>query len=114
MEAVIVSKVPKAWYEPLTPLSFLERIASVMPHRTAVIDGNHSWTWRDFFGRVNRLSNALKNVGVARGDNVAFVSRNFPPLLEAHYGIPLTGGAIVAVWMDRPGTARRGQGDNAD
>ena len=97
MEAVIVSKVPKAWYEPLTPLSFLERIASVMPHRTAVIDGNHSWTWRDFFGRVNRLSNALKNVGVASGDNVAFVSRNFPPLLEAHYGIPLAGAAIVAI-----------------
>ncbi|MBI2224612.1 MAG: AMP-binding protein, partial [Betaproteobacteria bacterium] len=97
MEGVIVSKGPKAWYEPLTPLSFLERIASVMPHRTAVIDGNHSWTWRDFFGRVKRLSNALKDVGVARGDNVAFVSRNFPPLLEAHYGIPLAGAAIVAI-----------------
>jgi fatty-acyl-CoA synthase len=87
----------KASYEPLTPLSFLERIASVMPERTAVIDGDKRWTWSQFFGRVNRLSNALKERGVGKGDNVAFLSRNFPPLLEAHFGIPLTGGAIVAI-----------------
>lgn len=87
----------KAWYEPLTPLSFLERIAYVMPARTAVIDKDKSWTWKEFFDRVNRLSNALKGLGVKRGDNVAILSRNFPPLLEAHYGIPLTGGAIVAI-----------------
>src|SRR3972149_7284816 len=93
----MVRKAQNGGGEPLTPLSFLERIASVMPHRTAVIDGNNRWNWRDFFERVNRLSNALKGIGVTRGDNVAFVSRNFPPLLEAHYGIPLTGGAIVAI-----------------
>lgn len=97
MEDATVSKAPKPWHEPLTPLSFLERTASVMPQRTAVVDGKNSWTWGEFFERVNRLSNALKNLGVTRGDNVAFVSRNFPPLLEAHYGIPLTGGAIVAI-----------------
>ena len=87
----------KAWYEPLTPLSFLERIAGAMPNKTAVIDEGGSWTWKEFFDRVNRLSNALKNLGVKKGDNVVFLSRNFPPLLEAHYGIPLTGGAIVAI-----------------
>src|SRR3970040_2382269 len=87
----------KAWYEPLTPLSFLERVAYVMPDRAAVIDNDKRWTWKEFFGRVKRLSNALKGLGVKRGDNVAFLSRNFPPLLEAHYGIPLTGGAIVAI-----------------
>lgn len=87
----------KAWYDPLTPLSFLERIASAMPERVAVIDGSRRWNWGEFFGRVNRLSNALKARGVGRGENVAFLSRNFPPLLEAHYGIPLTGGAIVAI-----------------
>ncbi len=87
----------KAWYEPLTPLSFLERVTYVMPDRAAVIDNDKRWTWKEFFGRVNRLSNALKDLGVKKGDNVAFLSRNFPPLLEAHYGIPLTGGAIVAI-----------------
>ncbi len=86
-----------AWYEPLTPLSFLRRIVYVMPDKTAVIDGDRHWTWKEFFDRVNRLSNALKSIGVKRGNKVVFLSRNFPPLLEAHYGIPLTGAAIVAI-----------------
>lgn len=87
----------KAWYEPLTPLSFLERIASAMPERVAVVDGSRRWTWGEFFRRVSRLSNALKARGVSKGENVAILSRNFPPLLEAHYGIPLAGAAIVAI-----------------
>ena len=86
-----------AWYEPLTPLSFLYRITYVMPDKTAVIYGDKRWTWKEFFDRVNRLSNALKSVGVKKGDKVAFLSRNFPPLLEGHYGIPLAGAAIVVI-----------------
>ncbi len=86
-----------AWYEPLTPLSFLARIAYVMPDKTAVIHGDRSWTWQEFFSRVKRLSNALKGVGVKKGDKVAVLSRNLPPLLEGHYGIPLAGAAIVAI-----------------
>ena len=86
-----------AWYEPLTPLSFLARIAYVMPDKTAVVDEDKRWTWKEFFDRVNQLSNALKSIGVKKGENVVFLSRNFPPLLEGHYGIPLAGAAIVAI-----------------
>lgn len=88
---------PLHWYEPLTPLSFLERTAYIMPDKTAVVDGDRRWTWKEFFDRVNQLSNALRGTGIKKGDNVAFLSRNFLPLLEAHYGIPLTGAAIVAI-----------------
>ncbi|MFQ5485113.1 MAG: AMP-binding protein [Desulfobacterales bacterium] len=87
----------KHWYEPLTPLSFLERISYVMPDKTAVIHEDQHWTWKEFFDRANRLSNALKGIGVGKGKNVVFLSRNFPPLLEAHYGVPLAGGALVAI-----------------
>ncbi len=79
-------------YKPLTPLGLLERIAYVMPDKVAVIDGDRCWTWKDLFQRVNKLSNALKEIGGRKGSNVAFLSRNSPPLLEAHYGIPLAGG----------------------
>lgn len=94
---VKVTSDVEAWYEPLTPLSFLERTARAMPDRIALVDGAQRRTWGEFFNRVNRLASALKARGVGKGDNVAFVSRNFPPLLEAHYGIPLSGGAIVAI-----------------
>jgi len=86
-----------SWYEPLTPLSFLRRIAYVMPDKTAVIHGDKSWTWQEFLSRVTRLSNALKEAGIKKGDRVAFLSRNLPPLLEGHHGIPLAGAAIVAI-----------------
>ena len=86
-----------ACYEPLTPLSFLHRIAYVMPEKVAVICEDRRWTWREFFNRVNRLSNALKSVGVKKGDKVAFLSRNFPPVLEGHFGVPLAGAVIVVL-----------------
>ncbi len=85
------------WYKPLTPLNFLTRIARFMPEKTAVVCEDRRWTWREFFNRANRLSNALKSVGVGKGDKVAFLSRNFPPLLEGHFGIPLAGAIIVVI-----------------
>ena len=51
---------------PLTPLSFLKRAAFVFGDKTAVIYGDRHYTWKEFFSRVNRLSNALKNVGIKK------------------------------------------------
>ena len=42
--------------EPLTPLTFLERSASVFPDRTAIIDGVRRWSYRDFYARTRRLA----------------------------------------------------------
>jgi len=82
-------------YEPLTPLSFLRRAAFIYRDKTAVIYGDRHYTWKEFFSRVNRLSSALKDVGIVKGDRVAFLCRNLPPLLEAHYGIPQVGAVLV-------------------
>jgi fatty-acyl-CoA synthase len=62
-----------------------------------VVDGDRHWTWGEFYKRVNRLGAALRSIGVKKGENVAFLSRNFTPLLEAHYGIPMAGAVIVAI-----------------
>jgi fatty-acyl-CoA synthase len=43
------------------------------------------------------LAHALQKVGVTKGDRVAFLVPNIPPLLEAHYGVPLAGGILVAI-----------------
>jgi len=84
-------------YENLTPLSFLRRAAFVFGDKTAVIYGDRHYTWKEFFSRVNRLSSALKNIGIKKGDKVAFLCRNLPPLLEAHYGVPQIGAVLVAL-----------------
>jgi fatty-acyl-CoA synthase len=84
-------------YTPLTPLSFLTRSAYVYPDKTAVIYGAQRYTYEQFRQRVNRLATALQGAGVTKGDRVAFLCPNIPPMLEAHYGVPLAGGILVAI-----------------
>ena len=44
----------------LSPLSFIERSASVYPDRVAVIYGARRQTWRDTYARCRRLANGLQ------------------------------------------------------
>ena len=84
-------------YTPLTPLSFLARTANVYPDKTAVVHGDTRYTYRQLRHRVNRLATALHGIGVVKGDRVAFLCPNIPPMLEAHFGVPLAGAILVGI-----------------
>jgi len=84
-------------YDVLSPVKFLERSATVYPEKTAVVYGEIRRTYEEFQARVHRLANALKQNGIGRGDKVAFVCPNTPPMLEAHYAVPMIGAALVSV-----------------
>jgi fatty-acyl-CoA synthase len=81
-------------FQPLTPLSFLERAASVFPDRLAVIHGAQRQTYRQFYGRARRLACALARRGIGRGDTVTAMLANTPAMLEAHYGVPMAGAVL--------------------
>ncbi|HEX2510670.1 MAG TPA: acyl-CoA synthetase [Microvirga sp.] len=81
-------------FQPLTPLSFLERAASVHPDRTAIIHGGLRRSYGDFYARSRRLASALAKRGIKRGDTVAVMLANTPAMLECHYGVPMTGGVL--------------------
>jgi fatty-acyl-CoA synthase len=81
-------------FQPLTPLQFLERAASVFPDHTAVIHGGLSRPYGDFYARARRLASALAAKGVGRGDTVSVMLANTPPMLECHYGVPMTKGVL--------------------
>jgi fatty-acyl-CoA synthase len=81
-------------YQPLTPISFLERAAAVFPDHTAIIHGKSRTSYRDFHARAKRLASALAKRGIERGDTVAVLMANTPAMLEAHYGVPMTGGVL--------------------
>lgn len=81
----------------LSPVSFLRRSAFVYPHKVAVIHGDRSYTYGEFEQRVNRLASGLRAAGLKRQDRVAFLALNTPHLLEAHFGVPLAGGMLVAI-----------------
>src|SRR5262249_12870111 len=58
-------------YQPLTPLSLLERAAAVFPEHAAVIHGGHRATYATFYARARALASALARHGIARGDTVS-------------------------------------------
>jgi fatty-acyl-CoA synthase len=84
-------------YQPLTPLQFLERAASVYPGRTAIIHGKLRFTYAEFYARSRRLASALAAKGIKKGDTVAAMLSNTPPMLEAHYGVPMLGAVLNAL-----------------
>ncbi len=81
-------------FQPLTPLGFLERAAAVFPDHTAVIHGKIRRNYRDFYARSRKLASALAKRGIGRGDTVSVLLPNTPAMLEAHYGVPMTGAVL--------------------
>src|SRR3974390_1668174 len=77
-------------FQPLTPLGFLERAASVFPTHTAVIHGALKRNYAEFYTRTRRLASALTQQGIKRGDAVSAMLANTPAMLECHYGVPMT------------------------
>jgi fatty-acyl-CoA synthase len=81
----------------LSPLNFLRRSAEALGERTAVVHGDRRYDYAELQRRCNRMASALLDRGLERHDRVAVLCPNIPALLEAHYGIPLAGGVLVAM-----------------
>jgi len=81
-------------FQPLTPLGFLERAASVFPDHTAIVHGPLRRTYAEFYARARRLASALSKRGIKRGDTVSVMLANTPAMIEAHYGVPMTQGVL--------------------
>jgi fatty-acyl-CoA synthase len=81
----------------LTPLLFIERAALVHAGRAGAVYGRRRVTYADLGVRVRRLATALRRAGLQRGERVAFLAPNVPALLEAHFGVALAGGVLVAI-----------------
>ena len=77
-------------FVPLSPLSFIERVAKVYPDRISVIHGDRRYTWSQTYARTRQLASALNKIGVRKGDTVAIMGANTPETYEAHFGIPMT------------------------
>src|SRR3984893_1298296 len=83
-----------AHFQPLTPLSLLDRAAAVYPAHTAIIHGPLRRSYAEFYARARRLGSALAKRGISRGDTVAAMLANTPAMLEAHYGVPMAGAVL--------------------
>jgi len=87
----------EANFAPFSPLSFIERTAEVYPQRLAVVHGELRQTWGDTYTRCRRLASALQRAGIGKNDTVAVMLPNTPPMVEAHFGVPMAGAVLNAL-----------------
>ncbi|MCO5096817.1 MAG: acyl-CoA synthetase [Rhodocyclaceae bacterium] len=81
-------------YTPLSPLSFIERTATVYPQRISALHGARRFTWAETYARSRRLASALQASGIGKGDTVAAMLSNTPEMLECHFGVPMAGAVL--------------------
>src|SRR5262245_22812675 len=79
----------------LTPLTFLQRNGTALQERTAVVHGDRRYDYAELERRCNRFASALRGRGLQKHDRLAILCPNIPPLLEAHFAVPLAGGVLV-------------------
>jgi fatty-acyl-CoA synthase len=87
----------KVYRSELTPVSFLRRSAYMFPDKPAVVYGDRRYTYRELEERVNRLASRLRDAGLQKGDRVAFLCPNTPPMLEGTFAVPAAGLVLVAI-----------------
>ena len=81
-------------HTPLSPLSYIQRAASVYPDQLAVVHGERRFTWTETFARCRQLASALQQHGIGLNDTVAVLATNIPAFYESLNGIPVCGAVI--------------------
>ncbi len=84
-------------HAPLTPISFIERAAKVYPDRLAIVHGDLRQTWAQTYARCRQLASSLQQHGIGKNDTVAVILPNTPPMVEAHFGVPMAGAVLNAL-----------------
>lgn len=79
---------------PLTPLEFRQRAVTLFGSKIGIVDEDKRFTYAEFDVRVNRLANALEDLGVSQGDVISFITYNSHQLLEAYYSVPQINGVL--------------------
>jgi len=71
----------------------------------ALVGDGRSLTYAELAGRVRRLANGLRRLGVGRGDRVAWLGPNHPAFLESLFASGLVGAALAPVnhWLAADG-----------
>ncbi|MDL2268964.1 acyl-CoA synthetase [Desulfosarcina sp. OttesenSCG-928-A07] len=91
-----LDKTP-ANYVPLSPLTFIDRSASIYPDHPAVVHGKRRYTWKETYRRCRKLASALTKLGIGKLDTVSAVLPNTPEMVECHFGVPGCGAVLNTI-----------------
>jgi len=71
--------------------------ARVFANKTAVVCGDDRLTWRALEERTNRVANAVRGLGLGKGDKVALFMPNSLALFELFWGVAKAGCVVVSL-----------------
>jgi len=74
---------------------FLNISTAICPERTAIVFEGKRFTFSQLNERVNRLANALSNLGVKKGDRVALLQVNCNQCVETYFAVAKLGAIYV-------------------
>jgi fatty-acyl-CoA synthase len=80
---------------PLVLTHFLDRAVAQYGEKTAVYCDERVFTYKELNVRVNQLSRGLRELGVEKGDRVAYLAPNTVEMLEGFYGVFQLGAIMV-------------------
>ncbi len=91
------AKPVAANHVPLSPISHLNRAATVYADRTAIVYGARRDDYATFAATVRRIAGGLRALGIGRGDTVSVIAPNIPELYALHYAVPMVGAVLNAI-----------------
>ena len=96
MPGIFDTDLPRteAKFAPLTPLAFIQGTAEVYPDELAIVHGDLRQSWGQTYARCRQLASALQQAGIGKNDTVAVMLPNTPPMVEAHFGVPMAGAVL--------------------
>ncbi|GAB1382507.1 MAG TPA: acyl-CoA synthetase [Ottowia sp.] len=99
MPSIFDTDLPRneANFAPLTPLAFIQRTAELYPERLAIVHGELRQSWGQTYARCRQLASSLRQSGIGKNDTVAVMLPNTPPMVEAHFGVPMAGAVLNAL-----------------
>ena len=92
-----IAITPSAYAYPLLIKQLLHSARATAGDQEIVYRDQTRLTYRQFFERIGRLANALKNLGIGQGDTVAFMDWDSHRYLEAFFAVPMMGAVLQTV-----------------
>lgn len=87
----------EAYGFPLIIKQLLNRAKIASTDQTISYADKVTFTYAEFFKRINRLANVLKNMGLQAGDVVAVMDWDSHRYLEAYFAVPMSGMILQTV-----------------
>lgn len=82
-------------YVPMLLPQFLDRAVKLYGKKTAILDDEKVYTYSEVNARVNQLSRGLREIGIGKGDRVAYLAPNTSEMYEGFYGVLQLGAVMV-------------------